>query len=72
MPKTTRKQTSMQDEDRAFFKAAYQNNPQAKKEMDADMKKLGMTPAQYFGEKSSSKKTGSTRKTTPAKKTAKK
>lgn len=40
---------SMEEEDREFFLAAYKNNPAAKKAMDAEMKKLGMTPEQYFG-----------------------
>ena len=40
---------SMPDEDRAFFMSAYKNNPIAKMEMDADMKKKGVTYEQYFG-----------------------
>ena len=40
---------SMEEEDREFFYNAYKTNPAAKKAMDAEMKKLGMTPEQYFG-----------------------
>lgn len=40
---------SMLDEDRAFFMNAYKKNPAAKKAMDADMKKKGLTYNEYFG-----------------------
>ena len=50
-----KKVASMQDEDREFFLAAYKTNPAAKKAMDAEMKKLGMTPEQYFGIKKGKK-----------------
>ena len=43
--------TSMDVEDRAFFLNAYKRDPKAKKAMDAEMKKLGLTPEQYFGVK---------------------
>ena len=40
---------SMEEEDRAFMMNAYLKNPQAKKAMDAEMKKLGITPEEFFG-----------------------
>ncbi len=43
---------SMPDEDRAFFMSAYRNDPKARKAMDAEMKRLGLTPEQYFGVRS--------------------
>ena len=47
---------TMESEDRAFFLSAYKSNPKAKKAMDAEMKKLGLTPEQYFGVKPEKKK----------------
>ena len=40
---------SMASEDKAFMLNAYKNNPTAKKAMDADMKKKGVSYEQYFG-----------------------
>lgn len=40
---------SMQAEDRAFFMNAYKRDPKARKAMDADMKKKGVSYEEYFG-----------------------
>ena len=61
---TKKKATSMNSEDRAFFMNAYKNDPRARKAMDADMKKKGVSYDQYFGVK----KRATTKKTTTKKK----
>ena len=40
---------SMDDENMAFMMNAYMRDPKAKKAMDAEMKKLGITPEEFFG-----------------------
>ncbi len=37
------------EDNKAFFMSAYKNDPIARKDMDADMKKKGLTYEQYFG-----------------------
>lgn len=50
----TKRATSMTAEDRAFAAAAYKSDPKARAAMNADMKRKGVTKAEYFG---TSKKT---------------
>lgn len=51
MAKSIKDAPSMESEDRAFFKSAYQNNPTARKEILEYMKKYNLTPEQVFGTK---------------------
>ena len=46
---------SMAEEDRAFFMNAYKRDPEAKKAMDAEMKRMGLTYEEYFGIKKNNK-----------------
>ena len=53
----TKRATSMASEDRAFAAAAYKSDPKARAAMDADMKRKGVTKAEYFsGKKPTAKK----------------
>ena len=47
---------SMESEDKAFFMNAYEKNPAARKAMDEEMKRRGLTYEQYFGVKPKKKK----------------
>ena len=48
---TKKKATSMQSEDAAFFRNAYKNNPAARKSIEAEMKKRGLSAEAVFGKK---------------------
>ena len=39
----------LDEDDRAFFMNAYKNNPKARKSMDAEFKRMGITAEEYFG-----------------------